>query len=125
MTIDQVSSLVGWLQFLATTGGAGWAATALIGWLRCRYPAPVLQPGIPARWGYLALHAPRYTRYTSIALTVGLGSAAAMALNLVTGADAAPLLNGFSAFAFSQVLHGFAALSPTMPALPSAADGSQ
>ena len=83
-----MNDLINICVFFTTAGGSGLAASWLFGRLRCAWPLPHKAPeSAVARLWYRALYAPRYARYTAIALAVCVASVASGLVQLVLGND--------------------------------------
>lgn len=106
---ETLIALLPTLAFLASTAGAGWAASALFALARARLPRPT-----PAQWARLtplgrlltsALYAPRYARLTVFALAALVSLAATVIAAVGTGQGARPALDAALAVIVSQLVH--------------------
>ncbi len=108
------------LAALASTAGAGWAASRLFGRLRAALPCPTAAewPRLarPRRLAATLLYAPRYARLTVFALSAAVSLAATGAAALLAGQDARPALDAALAVVVSQLIH-----AAGMPDRPEAA----
>lgn len=102
------------LQYLVTVGGAGAAATWLIDRARQRWPLPAEQPKQRiAQLVFLALYAPRYVRWTALALAGVISIAAAVVLAAASGQPINVAAAAAFAAIYSQLAHG-----KTLSAMP-------
>lgn len=92
--------------FLATSTGSGLAASWLFDRLRALFPYPQVAPAnAPVAWFYRLLWAPRYARYTSIALAIIVASVASGAVAIGNGADYNMVASAFAAPVVAQLRH--------------------
>lgn len=101
-----MTSLIDLLTLAATAAGSGWLAQELFARLRIAYPAPTSTPTNRLHAAlYRLLHAPRYARYTSIALAAIIAGAASGLASWLTGANTDVVLTAALAPIVQQVEH--------------------
>lgn len=106
---DTATTLISLLTFLASTAGAGWAASALFARVRAAVPCPTREAwptlGPARRLLAVALYAPAWARVTVFALSAAISLAATAGAALLAGQDARPALDAALAVIVSQLVH--------------------
>jgi spermidine/putrescine-binding protein len=99
-----------WLQYLASVGGAGWAADYFFGWIRIGVPKPDVLSWSRAtaaqRVGWALVWAPRYARLVVFVLSSVIAIIATLMLSSITGEPVQPLPAVLAAIVVSQITHG-------------------
>lgn len=98
--------LIGLASFLATATGSGIAAQWLFSKARETFPAPRTAPtSAVVAYLYRCLYAPRYARYSVLAIAVAIGSLSSGVLAAATGADFNTMAAAMLAPVVSQIAH--------------------
>lgn len=104
-----LAQLIPLLTFLASTGGAGWAASVLFDLARRQLPRPTLADWRAAplvdRLAYRLLYAPAPARLSVFVLAACISAACSAALAAATGQQVLPALDAALAVIVSQVVH--------------------
>jgi hypothetical protein len=104
-----LATLIDLLAFLASTAGAGWAATRIFDWLRTEIPRPTVfdWPHL-SRFGRVVmtlLYAPRYARMSVFVLASLISIISTVLLAQVRGESARPAFDAAVAVIVTQLLH--------------------
>jgi hypothetical protein len=118
-TMQTVDLMIPILTLLATSGGAGWAASRLFDWLRTQIPRPTAAEWHAAPWlarqGWALLWSPALARPTAFVLAATLAALASGLLAWLTGRDALVALDAALAVVISQIVHIWGLpMTPTM-----------
>lgn len=82
------ATILPFVSFLASGGGAGILASLLFDALRRRFPQPVVAPSSTvARFAYRAIYAPAYARISAMVLAGIVSVACSALLAFLTGSD--------------------------------------
>lgn len=119
--MQTVDLMIPILTLLATSGGAGWAASRLFDWIRTQIPRPTLAEWHAAPWlarqGWALLWSPALARPTAFVLAATLAALASGLLAWLTGRDALVALDAALAVVISQIVHIWGLpMTPTMDA---------